>query len=438
MPRFARLAFCSLALLLALFVFTSPGCDTGPARECDERFECGPGLVCDLGSNQCVTPNQSACTAAGVSCEGDTPLCYAETATCVACLEQGAHDECPGNRICEQRTCVACTEDRACIGNTASTETICLSNGGCADEDEVAYVATDGTDNTACTFASPCTSLTKALATTKKYLRVYGNFTLTGPLTIDRTVIIYGASDASTTITRSTAGPIFAISGTGTVELNGLALTGATGANGDGIAISGTPKVSLYRVDLLNNAGVGVRNGEASLTVTSSLIVGNTGGGIASGSGAVRLENNFFVDNGAPTANGGAINLGSNAAANVIRYNTFANNVGSPRAVSCGGTAVRLSSNIFAGPAPQVSNCTTAYSLFSAQPGALGSNDLVGDPLFGPTTFTSRSRDTMNYYRIQPGSPAIGKGEDVDNNQDFYGDSRLPPPRDIGAAEFIE
>ncbi len=440
MPRFARfggLFLGALALVLALLLTASPGCDTGPARECDQHFECGPGLVCDLGNNQCVAPTQSACTAAGVECSGDTPLCYAETATCVACLDQGGHKECAGARICEQRTCVACLEDKSCIGNTSDSQTICLSNGGCADEDDVAYVDAAGTDNTTCGASTPCTSFEKALATGRKYLRVYGDFTLAAAISIDRDVILYGASDASTTITRSSAGPIVQISGTGTVELNSLALIDATGATGDGIAVTGTPKLTLYRVDLLNNAGVGLRGGDASIKVTNSLIVANAGGGIAVGNSAVTIENNYFVGNGSPTANGGALTLGSNSAANVIRYNTFANNDGSPRAVSCGGTTVRLSSNIFSGTAPQATNCTTAYSLFSVQPAALGSNDLVGNPMFGPTTFTNRERQIMDYYRILPGSPAIGKGEDVDNNQDFYGDSRTAP-RDIGAAKLLE
>lgn len=434
MPRFARFAFGSLALLLALFVFTNPGCDTGPARECDERFECGPGLVCDFGSNQCVAPSDSVCAAAGAPCGGDTPFCDPRTAVCVECTIDKSTSQCPRNWLCDKNYCKPCTGDLDCLDSTGNETTLCRADGGCAAQDDVAYVSATGADSADCSFAAPC-SLPKAISTTKTYLRLSGEFTLAAPLVINRAVQIYGERDASTTVTRSGAGSIFEVSGTGTVGIVNLGLTGATG---NAITVtSGSPRLELYRADLFNNSGVGLSGGTATLQVIGSLIVGNGGGGI-SGAGVVRLENNYFVDNGGPTSNGGALNLASADASNVIRFNTFAGNQGSPRAVSCGGTAVKLTSNIFSGTAPQVTNCTTTYSLYSTAPATSGANDVTGAPAFGATTFTSRDRDLLDYYRIGATSAAIGKGESLaDIIDDFYGVERgVGVARDIGAARY--
>jgi hypothetical protein len=435
MPRFARFALVVLALLVGLFLTTSPGCDEGPARECDSRVDCGPGLVCDVGSNQCVEPNQTAC---GGTCSGETPYCYAEAALCVACLDQGGNDECANDLICEQRTCVPCDADTACIGNSADESTICLRNSGCADQPDVAYVSDTGAANTECSFATPCNSLVDALATNRKFLRLQGTFVLSAPLAISRDVSIYGERDGSTTISRTGAGAIFEVSGTGTVELSSFELSGATGATGHAISITGgSPKLDLYRVDVVGNGGAGITGPAATLRVISSLIVNNAAGGIAT-SATVFLENNFFVGNGAPTSNGGALDLSSSSPDNVIRFNTFAANQGTLKAVRCGAAAVKLSSNIFSGAAPQVGTCTTTYSLFSVTPAVLGSSDLVGDPQFTDLTLpTSRDRDIMKYYLIPETSPAADKAEDLVVYADFFGDPRLDP-RDIGADEIYE
>jgi hypothetical protein len=436
MPRFARLAFAAIALLAGLFLTTSPGCDKGPARECDGRFECGPGLVCDLGSNQCIEPNQS--NACGGKCTGATPFCYAEAATCVGCLDQGGNDECASDWICEQRSCVPCDTDTACIGNSAAESTVCLRNGGCADQPDVAYVSAGGTANAECSFATPCNSLASALATGRAYLRLQGDFTVSAPLMISRSVSIYGERNGGTTITRSGAGALFEVSGTGTVELSNLALTGATGATGHAISITGgAPKLDLYRVDLIGNGGAGITGPAATLRVTGSLLVNNAQGGIAT-SATVVLENNFFVGNGGATSNGGAIDLSSTDATNAIRFNTFASNQGTLKAVRCGAAAVKLSSNIFSGAAPQVGTCTTTHSLFSVTPATLGTNDIVGDPQFTDLTLpTRRDRDTMKYYLIPQASPAADAAENLVVDADFFGDPRSAP-RDIGADEFYQ
>lgn len=466
MPRLASLSrlpvpsrssglsrFSSLSLLSALGLFAwallgLSACDKGPARECDSRFDCPAPFVCDEGSSTCVDPaGGTFCTSSASCTDATKPFCYIQAGTCVACLTQGSNNECANRLVCDgQRTCTFCTLDEDCIGNSAEEKTLCLRTGGCAEQKDVAYVSTgtDGTDNTMCTVAAPCTSLAKALATGRPYIRLRGDIPLNAPLAISQKVTIYGTKTTRLRITNSTGGDIFTISGTEAIELRDLELSGST--TGAGIRVtSGTPKLDLDNVDVIGNGGGGIIANTAALHVQRSLIVNNGGGGITA-SAPVILENNIIVGNGSATSVFGGLQLVTSDAANVVRFNTFAGNNamgGVGRSVSCSATTVTLSSNIFADAAP-VSMCTTKYSLFPAGT-TVTLPDQAGDPMFASTALPPPNdpkrgpeRNGFTYYHLQDGSPATDVGEPLDTGvpEDFEGEPRGKAGKEIGADEI--
>jgi Right handed beta helix region len=420
---------------LGLVVIGGSGCEKGAARQCDERVGCPPPLTCDLGSNQCVGESDNVTCSKMEDCSGKKPFCDLAFNKCVPCLTDGDSNECAGRLLCEKTECIACQEDTDCDG------TLCLRSGGCAAPDSVAVVITTGTDNATCAPATPCATLAAALASGRPNIRVgLGTFTATAPLTITRAVAIYGFKEGITTLTRSGAGPIFDISGAGTVELRDLHLTGATGATGHGISVSGgTPTVDLDNVTVLSNAGMGISGGAAVVKASQSIIAGNAGGGIST-TGIVSLVNNIVAKNGTAGGAVGGVKLGS-AAANVVRFNTIVDNlaVGTGSGVSCGSTDVRLSSNIFASNGGTTGNtvagCTTAYSLFSTAAPGTGAMDKTGDPKFRSTALPV----TADFYRIAADSKAISGGEplaDKESLNDIDGDPRSNTDTEIGADEF--
>jgi Right handed beta helix region len=427
------------------------GCDDGNDRECDSRVPCESGFICDLGSNQCVEPSDGTTCFTSEHCTNELkPFCKESIYVCVDCLTQQSLKECGYRGVCDvKETCLPCQGDGSCLDDDTTSDvrnpTVCLRTGACAKEKEVAYVnpASD-TPSAQCTYLNPCTTLVDAVATKRPVIRLGGDVTLTAALQLDYTVAIYGAKEGDrTTITLSGAGSL-AVGGTGTVELRDLQLSGGAG---NAIAVTGgTPKLDLDNVDLIDNGGLGVSAGTASLRVTKSVIDNNEGGGISSAA-VVYLENNIITNNGSGTSVAGGVLLSSNAAENVVRFNTFGNNQSmgtNARAISCGAAAVKLSSNIFAGAGTLVSGCSTTHSLFPVGT-TVTAPDLAGNPQFLSTTRPAGARpasstaDDYPYYHLMETSPAVGKGEPstpAKLSNDIDGDSRLDTDREIGADEL--
>ena len=78
----------------------------------------------------------------------ETPICH--NGSCVECTQDDAV-QCGNNEpICSlENSCRACSSHEEC-------ETICTTMGACAEASQVAYVDSQGTDNSECTKLSPC------------------------------------------------------------------------------------------------------------------------------------------------------------------------------------------------------------------------------------------------------------------------------------------
>ena len=205
------------------------------------------------------------CTATEASaCSGTLPVCGTDD-RCRGCI---SHAECPSSAAC-------------------------LPDGSCASAADVAYVAPGpaGTDNATCSIEAPCTTVAKALATGRRYLKLQG--TTDEAVTIkDQAVIVL--ADPGASLTRTSNGNILVIDGTSDVQISDLTINGASGS-GAGISLpsGGSQSLTLRRVTMSGNNG--------------------TGGAFTASGGAVSIYQSTISSNsgtgGAVTASGGTVNI---------------------------------------------------------------------------------------------------------------------------------
>ncbi|HEY6942981.1 InlB B-repeat-containing protein [Dokdonella sp.] len=171
---------------------------------------------------------------------------------------------------------------------------------------------------------------------------------LTGTITLTTgTIVVNGASTPSITgpgadkiiVSGANANRIFSVSGTTTVS--GLTLTaGNAGAGGQGGAISSTGNLTLDGIAVTSSsagdAGGGVYN-TGTLTIASSLISANTvTDSTCAGGGAIRSEgpgsvlvirNSTITANSAPSCNGGGVSF-NDGSASITASTITANSAG--------------------------------------------------------------------------------------------------------------
>lgn len=383
----------------------------GPTA-CTSDQQCsGATGVCDVsGSKVCV----QCTTAEAQACTGMTPTC-------------GSDDKC-----------------RACSVHADCASNACLPDGSCGTDTNVAYVdATGSASNTTCTKAAPCSTIAKALATTKAFVKIHG--------TVDEQVSINNQNltvlaDPGAKLTSTSNGILLEVKGTSQVSVLDLEIAGASGNNGYGVSMptGNTATLSISRAKIDTNSAGGVSCSAGALTIARTEISGNAGGGVSLSSTSFDLENNFIVQNGGPTSLIGGINLAtvSGSGSHRLDFNTIAANAGTSTVnsgVNCGtvGAPIVFSDNVIyentvSGGGKQIggsTNCSTTYSDVGPD-AATGSGNINMDPMFvnaaqGNFHITSASpaKDTAD--------PAATLAIDID------GDTRPQgPARDMGADEF--
>jgi hypothetical protein len=291
---------------------TDTGCDGAMAKEgcpVDAAVRCQMNSQCtNVSSPVCdTTMNSGTCVACTISnpgaCGGKTPICSA-TDQCAACAQ---HSDC-----------------------TASN--VCLGDGSCALETQVAYVDASATDNTTCSKAMPCQKLMTALGKGRSYIKLRGSFDEAVTINNQNVTLL---AEPGTMLTRSTTGAMVQIMGTSVVEIDDLQIIGGTGMNNPGISIPGGSNVTLTLKrakisgtkdngitsaggsitieagTISDNQGAGIACSSTTLAVSRSTISGNQGGGISlSGLNAVvDITNNFIHHNGSAGASVGGASL---------------------------------------------------------------------------------------------------------------------------------
>jgi hypothetical protein len=393
---------------------TEPVCDTskGVCVQCtpDQATACTGATTACSASNVCVQCTADQATA----CPAATPVCSASN-VCIQCTPEqsaacaGATPVCGANNQCQK-----CTAHMQC------RSAVCLADGSCAGQGDVAYVAPfpGGSDNAVCTKATPCISVARALQLQPRrpYIKLSGK-TDEAVLIEDQDVTLVGDSNAQLTSTMN--GLLLEVRGSSRVEIYDLTITGASGTNGIGISM---PAGST-----------------GSLTIARSTISNNQAGGIAIMGGSFAIVGNMFFQNGGSGSNIGGIAIGTGQSAmNRLEFNSFSRNLaqdGLGAAIHCVAGTFTARNNVMSGNGTlsnqeQVGGtCKHAYSI--ARPGMVpsGMNNTGSDPVFVDAA--------QGNLHIQAGSPARGAADPSSEltgiaSHDIDGDPRSPPV-DIGA-----
>lgn len=316
---------CTAAALWLLA--TAVGCRQENSWYCEDR-----------AYNNCVNkPGEYPCTERA-DCTGQDgkPACSElseETGTgiCVQCTVQDSASCLGVTPVCgADNTCRSCSKHTDC-GSSA-----CLADGSCAAETSVAYVSQTGTDNALCSKSTPCTKVAKALETNRPYVKFSG--TIDDAVTVDSKNVTFLA-DPSAKLTRTSNGLLLEVKGTSRLAIYDLEISGASGAAGIGISMpaGNTATLSLQRVKVTSNQGVGLSAQGGTVKVFQSTISGNGGGGISISSATFDISNNFIYRNGNSAASAyGGLSLAPTANSK-LEFNTIVDNEANAGSASAGG-----------------------------------------------------------------------------------------------------
>ncbi len=342
----------------------------------------------------------TGCKAAPDKCTGNTPACDMVADKCVECTI-ASHDLCTGvEPVCgADETCRGCTAHSECMSE------VCLPDGSCAAEGDVAYVNGTAGAGAACTKAAPCKTMTAAVGTAKTIVKVTG-------LVKEASVGLMGTAarkvfgDAGAKI-EGTSGSqnLLEMRDTASLELFNVTVGGTAGSKPSACIalIAGTPTLRVTG-GKLENCQVGIMSTGGTVTVTGSTVSGNVSGGITTTNGVVKLTNNFIIRNGnASTAGVGGVSLTSAAAGSLIDFNTIVDNDASAAGfggIACIGSVVVATNSILAG------NRQNGASTMASQ--MFGCTAQTSAVLISTALLTFKNDTVVPYdYHLQSGSVAI-------------------------------
>lgn len=411
-----------MCVVVSLVVFTGCGYPPLPAA--------GDAAVrCQINS-QCTDVNSPAC---------DTAI---NGGTCVACTVNDP-EACGGKTpICTNDRCTACTQHSDCKDSSA-----CLLDGSlagsCVAVAQVAYVDAAGTDNPSCTKNTPCTKVMKALATGRPYIKLHGTTDEGALITIDNQNVTLLA-DPGATLTQAPNGAILQITGTSTVEIDDLQISGAKGAGNPGISVpvSTTVKLLLQRVTISGSDGAGINCQSGSLTISRSTLSSNKGGGISTALLPITFDitNTFFHHNGdsGNSIVGGASLIPLPGSASRFEFNTIVDNQVKDSVAISGG--VFCDQTGFAAPNNIIARNSVNNDATRSNANTLGAcpypTSTIAQTMV--TAFRFRSPDNSPYdYHIQSSSSAIGKATTRSSiTVDFDNQPRPTSASDQGADQY--
>jgi len=252
------------------------------------------------------------------------PACDTVSHQCVQCVPNVSPSTCPGTQVCgDDLMCHGCIVDTHCPDSF-----VCTPAGTCADAANVLYASPAG-GGSCLVKESPCKLPIAAsmLSSTRYILKLT---TLAGtdyaepPLTINAAaqqqgILIIGTG---TTFTPTGDGNAITTQG-GNVEVFGIRIVGATGANSEAVECS-NGGLTLRRTTLTNNAGYGVRTTGCNVRFERNTISLNPLGAMLVDTGTIEIHNNLLVENGTGGLTAGNVQL-KNVAGRFV-FNTIAAN----------------------------------------------------------------------------------------------------------------
>jgi hypothetical protein len=268
--------------------------------------------------------------------------------------------------------------------------------------------------------------------------------------TIDGAVVTILA-DPGAKLSRTVPGVILQVQNDGAdVRIFDLEITAATGAGNAAIFIpnGGAPKLTLTRVTVDGNAGLGISATAGALTVSRSTIISNAGGGISvtGTTSTFDISNSFIVRNGGATLQpsdvGGAA-LTANTGGSTFAWNTVAfnesNGLTFRGGVSCNGPLAMAEGNlIYHNTEPDgLGGTKTDATTQRNQGGCQYGNTLAiaADP--GNLGFKSPLVMPFDFHLTSATPATIVNAGGVCTGPDFDGQSRpIGPACDLGADEY--
>lgn len=425
-----------------------PGEPCGPDGECDDPANpiCFEGLCVECGGPD--------------DCPFSDPVCGAASHQCGSCADASECEGYADRPFCDEGACVGCRDGDDCVVESAhvcdggdgmcrgcASGDECASavcdwiGGGCIDQVDVLYVATDGTGSN-CERDDPCGSIADALSAAGSDR----NWILMAPGSYEEAVVIDGetirivadGADIRPNVNETAA---FDVRGGADVWISGLHIHDADGNGdgpGDGVYCTnsgGASTVVLDRMIIDGNDDQGVDAASCDVTVTRSIISDNRRGGLLLDSVDFLVTNNFIMTNGSGTVSAGVLVDKNPPTRGRLEHNTIVANInpaGTPSGVQCVlvGNEITFRNNIIydnQGSASQVEgeNCLHTYSVIGPN-GAPGDGNIVTAPSFLSET----------NFHLASGSSGIDDAFDSDVAVDFDGEPRPAGDRsDIGADE---
>lgn len=424
-----NLANLARSILVVLAVGSHAGCKEQNSNYCDKPTT----------THNCKDQDAANSCGSDGDCSGATPACdVTGSKTCVQCVAPNDTSACTG----ATPTCGSDNICRKCEAHSECASHACLADGSCASESMVAYVDPAGTDNTTCTKAMPCTSVAKALATSRPYVKLTG--TTDEAVTVNNQDVTLLA-DQGAKLTRTSNGIILQVTGTSQLDVYDLEISGASGANNPGISMpaGNSARLRLYRTKLSANQGGGIIVAAGNIEIAQSVISANPGGGISvSGVGTMfDIENNFIVYNGVATGPsatqlGGAAIL-SNTSGAKFTFNTVAYNGNDGSiyrgGVSCTGSMVTAAGNIAYKNTEGTSTSNTTQSGGNCQFG----NSLALGSVAGDLGFKSPTMNPFDFHLTAASPATVVDAGGACTGIDIDGDTRpFGAACDLGADEY--
>ncbi len=307
----------------------------------------------------------------------------------------------------------------------------------------VAYVDSNGTSNTVCSLTKPCAYVSEALETERSIIHIHGTIYEKIVMSEERSVTLLG--DEAIIASPDGLGPLLYVTQQNTeVRVKNVTFTGVTDQRYAAIQMdTANPSLSLTHVIVEHNAGRGIVVYDGSLTLSRSMIIDNTSGGldIDNNGGFFVVVGNVFVDNGWQNSFVGGISIiARESGLDKLEFNTIYRNTaetGNAPAIFCSlGNDFVIRNNIIVDNVAfdsldQINGCSYEYTLSSVKP-LQGKGNFSEDPMFIDVS----RRD----YHLRLNSPAIGA---ADPTTDLRGETQLDlddqqrtKPASVGAYEY--
>jgi hypothetical protein len=419
----ARVLIISLVAVLAAALV---GCKKQSELYCElhpgDLENCGY-LDAGIDARPTCTVDQDCATSTGA------PYCEPTAQFCVECY---LPEHCATNAVetfCDPQSflCTSCVENTDCASN------VCLPNGVCGDDSNVAYVdPVAGVDNANCTSTSKCKTVAAALATKKPNIKLEG--TISEPVEIKaRAVTLIGGPN--TVLTRASNGVVLVVTDGSDVAIYDLQIIGAAekGINADMNSTLRLTRVSVTGCNAKDKRAIEVKN--STLIMTRSAVFANVGGGVLVDAMSIyQITNSMFYRNGkSDSAVGGLVLAPTSSTFNRFELNTVADNIA--RVAVPGG--VQCAASIAAPNNLVVRNTSDIITLGTTQVGGNCNFDQSTTDA-DATNYMFISAETAPFdYHVNPGSMAIDRGVTTDITADFDGEPRpFNMKIDVGADEY--